>query len=324
MSSDDEISQQDILNFEKEREQIETELQEVFEDVVEDYSSTANILIKFEQWRSTDLAAYAEAYATFCLPKVVSPLVRLNLVFWDPLNETVELEKLDWYRILALYGLHDDETEESLSKDPDIALLPTIIEKLIIPKLTQLVDKCWDPLSSSQTLRLVGTVSRYIRKFPTLGPASKSLNNLFSAILHKMKTALEHDVFIPITPKLAESKSQFFQRQFASGLKLLKNITSWQGILNDNTLKELALQSLLDRYLLSSLKFCMVTDAVQKVRLISLILPRVWLQGTNTPEFKMFSATVLNLHQQLDKNNPLHLESIEILNSILKTLRSQN
>ncbi|KAJ8978174.1 hypothetical protein NQ317_009662 [Molorchus minor] len=300
MSSDDEISQQDILNFDKEKEQIDSELQEVFEDVVEDYSSTANILIKFEQWRSTDLTAYTEAYATFCLPKVVSPLVRLNLVFWDPLNETMELEKLPWYRTLALYGLHDDETEETLALDPDISLLPTIIEKVIVPKLTQLVDKCWDPLSSSQTLRLVGIVSRYIRRFPSLGPASAPLHNLF-----------------------ADSKSPFFQRQFSSGLKLLKNITSWQGILNDNTLKELALTSLLNRYLLSALKFCVITDAVQKVRLISLILPRIWLQGS-TPEFKMFSVGVLNLHQQLDKDNPMHLEPIETLNSIIKTLRSQN
>lgn len=320
MSSDDEISQQDILNFDKEREQIETEVQEVFVDVVEDYSSAANILIKFEQWRETDITAYTEAYATLCLPKVVSPLVRLNLVFWDPLNESVELEKLDWYRTLALYGLHDDETEATLAKDPDINLLPKIIEKVIIPKLTQLVDRCWDPLSSSQTLRLVGIVSRYIRRFPTLGPASKSLANLFQAVLHKMKTSLEHDVFIPITPKLAESKSQFFQRQFASGLKLLKNITSWQGILNDNILKELALTSLLNRYLLSAIKFCLLTDAVQKIKLISLILPRVWLQS-NTNELKMLLTTSLNLVQQLDKNNPLHLESIETINGIIKTLR---
>ncbi|CAG9863520.1 unnamed protein product [Phyllotreta striolata] len=323
MSSDDEISQQDILLFDKEREQIQAELEEVFEDVVEEYSTSASILIRFEKWRSNDLTAYSEAYASFCLPKVVSPLVRLNLVFWDPLNEMVELEKLEWYRTLALYGLHDDETEETLAKDPDISLLPSLIDKIIIPKLTQLVDRCWDPLSSSQTLRLVGTISRYIRRFPTLGPASKSLHNLFSAIMHKMKTALEHDVFIPITPKIADSKCQFFQRQFASGLKLLKNITSWQGILNETTLKELALTALLDRYLLSALKFCSLIDAVQKVRLISLILPRVWLQG-NTPEFKNFTNSVMNLHQQLDKNNPVHLEPIETVTSILKTLRSQN
>ncbi|KAF7278966.1 PAX3- and PAX7-binding protein 1 [Rhynchophorus ferrugineus] len=321
MSSDDEMSQQDMLFFDKEKQEIEQELQEIFEDVVDDYSSTANILIRFEHWRSKDLSAYNDAYATLCLPKVVSPLIRLNLIFWDPLNETTDIEKTEWYRTLALYGLHDNESEHSLSKDPDINLLPTVIEKVLVPKLSQLIDRCWDPVSSSQTLRLVGTVGRFIRKYPTLGPSSKSLVNLFNGILHKMQVALENDVFIPITPKLADSKNQFFQRQFASGLKLLKNITSWQGVINDSKLKELALNSLLNRYLLSALKFCALTDAVQKVRLISQVLPRIWLQES-IPEFKMFNTTVNNLHQQLDKNNPLHLESIGILNGIIKTLRS--
>lgn len=321
MSSDDEIMQQDLLNFDKEREQIEGEAEKVFEDVVDDYSSITNILIRFEQWRETDMGTYTDAYATLCLPRVVGPLLRLQLIFWDPLADSVEIEKLEWYRTLALYGLHDDETEIDLSGDPDINLLPTIVEKIIIPKLEKLVDRCWDPLSSSQTLRLVGILSRYIRRFPTLGPASKSLQVLFNAVLHKLKSALENDVFIPITFKLSESKSSFFQRQFASGLKLLRNITSWQGILNDKTLKDLAIHALLNRYLLSAVKVCQVTDAVSKVGLISHILPRIWLQG-NIPQLQMFSTCVTNLAQQLDKENPLHLESIETLSNVLKSLKS--
>lgn len=323
MSSDDEIPQQDMINSEKEKEQLEAEIREVFDDVIDDYSSVASILIRFEQWRETDFSAYTEAYATLCLPRVVAPLVRLNLIFWDPLNDCVELEKMEWYRTLALYGLHDDETETTLSRDPDINLLPVVVEKLIISKLSQLVDKCWDPLSSSQTLRLIGVLSRYIRRFPSLGPDSQSLNNLFNGILHKLKQSLEHDVFIPIIPKLAESKSPFFQRQFASGLKLLRNITSWQGILNDSILKDLALNSLLNRYLLSAVKFCQLTDAVAKIGLINLILPRVWLQS-NTTHLQMYSICVNNFSQQLDKDNPLHLESIETLSNILKTLRPCN
>ncbi|XP_018323423.1 PAX3- and PAX7-binding protein 1 [Agrilus planipennis] len=321
MSSDDEISQQDMLGFDKDREQMELEIQAVLEDVIDDFSSIANILIKFEQWKETDVTAYNEAYGTLCLPRIVTPLIRLDLLFWDPLTESMELEKLDWYRTLALYGLHDNETENDLNKDPDVSLLPKVIDKVVVPKLTQLVDRCWDPLSSSQTLRLVGTISRYIRRFPTLGPASKSLQNLFNAILHKLKEALEHDVFIPIVPKFAETKMPFFQRQFASGLKLLRNITSWQGILNDNTLKDLALNSLLNRYLLSAIKICQLTDAVNKMGLISHILPRIWLQN-NTIHLEMFSMCVTNLGQQLDKNNPLHLESIETLSNIIKSLRN--
>lgn len=321
MSSDEEMSQQDMLFFDKERQEIEQELQEIFEDVVEDYSSIVNILIRFEHWRSKDSAAYNEAYASLCLPKVVSPLVRLKLVLWHPLAETKEIEKMDWYRTLALYGLHDDETESGLAKDPDVCLLPNIVDKVLVPKLSNIVDSCWDPLSSSQTLRLVGCVGRLVRKYPTLSPDSKNLVNLFNAVLHKMKQALDHDVFIPVTPKISDSKNQFFQRQFACGLKLLKNITSWQGIINDAKLKDLALNALLNRYLLSALKFCSLTDAGQKMRLISQILPRVWLQE-NPHEFKMFMLAISNLQQQLDKNNPLHLESIDILNGIVKTLRS--
>ncbi|XP_066143774.1 PAX3- and PAX7-binding protein 1 [Euwallacea fornicatus] len=321
MSSDEEMSQQDLLFFDKEKQEVEQELQDIFEDVVDDYSSLVNILIRFEHWRSKDPAAYHEAYASLCLPKVVSPMIRFNLIFWNPLTESKELEKLEWYRTLALYGLHDDETESTLAKDPDINLLPSIVEKILVPKVTNLVDSYWDPLSSSQTLRLVGCVGRFIRKYPTLGPESMLLANLFNAIFHKMKASLDNDVFIPVTPKIADSKNQFFQRQFASGLKLLKNITSWQGIINETKLKELALNSLLNRYLLSALKFCSLTDAAMKVRLISQVLPRVWLQES-PPEFKMFTMAIANLQQQLDKNNPLHLESIDILSGIMKTLRS--
>lgn len=66
---------------------------------------------------------------------------------------------------------------------------------------SDLVEKCWDPMSSSQTLKLVGMIGRYIRKYPSLGPSSKALNNLFNAILDKLKASVEHDIFIPIFPK---------------------------------------------------------------------------------------------------------------------------
>lgn len=70
-----------------------------------------------------------------------------------------------------------------------------------------------------------------------------------------MKAALENDVFIPIFPKqLQEAKSSFFQRQFCSALKLLRNFLMWQGILSDIALKEIAILSLLNRYLLLGIR----------------------------------------------------------------------
>lgn len=321
MSSDDEVPDQETLMFQTQKEQILLDVSEVFADVVDDFSSVGSILSHFEQWRETDMSAYMEAYASMCLPRIVSPLLRLGLVFWDPLTDTDDLDKYKWYSTLMLYGMQKNETEESLLTDPDVNLVPTVVEKIIVPKLTQLVEKCWDPMSSSQTLRLIGIVGRYVRRYPSLGPASKALNSLFTAVLDKLKSAVEHDVFIPIFSKqMLESKSPFFQRQFASGLKLLRNVTSWQGIINDQMLKDLALGALLNRYLLNGLRICQLTDAVSKAGLISHILPRIWLQS-DLQQLQMFTNFVTQLAAQLDKDNPLHMESVETVASILKSLR---
>lgn len=56
-------------------------------------------------------------------------------------------------------------------------------------------------MSTSQTLRLVGTINRLIKEYPSLNDTSKQLETLFNAILDKIKAAVENDVFIPIFPK---------------------------------------------------------------------------------------------------------------------------
>lgn len=63
-----------------------------------------------------------------------------------------------------------------------------------------LVAECWDPLSTTQTLRLVGFINRLGREFP-LSSSNKQLKKLFESILERMRLALENDVFIPIFPK---------------------------------------------------------------------------------------------------------------------------
>lgn len=67
--------------------------------------------------------------------------------------------------------------------------------------LTELIEKSWDPLSSTQTLNLVTLIRRMIENYPSLKPTSKYMKNLFTAILDRMKLSLENDVFIPIFPK---------------------------------------------------------------------------------------------------------------------------
>lgn len=64
-------------------------------------------------------------------------MIRLKLVMWNPLDENcTELDRMDWYAMTMKYGWVADETEESLSSDPDVRLIPVLIEKIILPKIT--------------------------------------------------------------------------------------------------------------------------------------------------------------------------------------------
>ncbi|XP_044740539.1 PAX3- and PAX7-binding protein 1 isoform X2 [Chrysoperla carnea] len=322
MSSDDEFPEQDNILYKQQKDQVLESVEQVFSDVIEDFSSLSSILERFESWRQTDFTAYSEAYASLVLPKIVGPILRLQILSWDPFNSNCsDLEQYHWMKTLMTYGLTSSETEETLRADPDINLVPAIVDKIIILKLKDLVEQTWDPMSSSQSLRLVGLIGRFVRRYPTLGPGSQRLQDLFTAIVDKIQQAVEHDVFIPIFPKqVLETKSSFFQRQFNSAVKLLGNITCWQGTLADHVLKDLAINSLLNRYLLSGLRVCQLIDAVSKAQLIINALPRIWLQSDVKEDLRMFIMCITQFSGQLNSDNPLHLESLEILSSIKNTL----
>ena len=57
-------------------------------------------------------------------------------------------------------------------------------------------------MSSSQTLRLVGLLRKYVNETPTLGPKSRHLEALLQGIVDKLKSAVDNDVFIPINLKM--------------------------------------------------------------------------------------------------------------------------
>lgn len=69
--------------------------------------------------------------------QILGPMLRLNLLTWNPFDEnSFDLERMDWYEVTMKYGFNENETEATLIDDPDIRLVPTLIEKIILPKIT--------------------------------------------------------------------------------------------------------------------------------------------------------------------------------------------
>lgn len=69
---------------------------------------------------------------------------------------------MEWYTSLASYSLARDNKNDlaELERDPDRKLLTLVIEKVLLVKISGLVGSAYDPMSTTQTLKLTGTLAR--------------------------------------------------------------------------------------------------------------------------------------------------------------------
>lgn len=312
LSSDDEETSTDITSFNMERDRIIRESKKVFEDVVEDFHSLDYIKSHFEVWRKEYANTYRDAYIGLCLPKLFNPLVRLQLITWNPLEaQCANFEYMLWFESLLFYGFEENSTLQK--GDGDIGLLPAIVEKVILSKLSVLAEQVWDPLSSSQTTRFVSFIHRLLKGYPTvLHGDNRYTQELLKTIVLRTRRTLDEDVFLPLYPKnILENKNSgpylFYQRQFWSCVKLLGNILQWDGILSMSSLKDLALDSTLNRYILSALQ---TTDTweenIQKCQKVVECLPSHWfsgLKGQQTlPQLEPFCRYLTHLANSIHRS----------------------
>ncbi|CAG0917312.1 unnamed protein product [Notodromas monacha] len=276
MSSDDEETDVDMKKMQQELGLIQQDARGVFADTIDDFCLFRNIKEKFREWKAKDEDSYKNAFVPLCLPKIFSPLVRLGLLFWNPLEaDCEEIESMEWFTELISYCANED-----LNKDPDVKLVSFVVERTVLPKLSNLISQVWDPLSTSKTLRLVTLVKRLTEEYPSVTGKSKHLQNLLKAIIERMKGTIESDIFIPLYQKtIFTSRPEagaFLNRQFWTCAKALGNFVSWQGIISDKTLQTIAVDSLVNRYMLLALSQSI------SVFPISSSLPRCWFAGGNS------------------------------------------
>ncbi|XP_037984096.1 PAX3- and PAX7-binding protein 1 isoform X2 [Motacilla alba alba] len=312
LSSDDEETSTDITNFNLERDRILKESSKVFEDVLESFYSIDCIKSQFEAWRSKYFASYKDAYIGLCLPKLFNPLIRLQLLTWTPLEgKCRDFETMLWFESLLFYGC---EEQEQVKDDADISLLPTIVERVVLPKLTVISENIWDPFSTTQTSRMVAIVQKLIDGYPSVVNAeNKNTQMLLKALLLRMRRTLDDDVFMPLYPKnILENKNSgpylFFQRQFWSSVKLLGNFLQWYGILSNKTLQELSIDGLLNRYILMAFQNSEYgEDSIKKAQSVLACFPKQWftnLTGDKTiSQLENFCRYLVHLADTIYRNS---------------------
>nr|DBA25709.1 TPA: hypothetical protein GDO54_010069 [Pyxicephalus adspersus] len=328
MSSDDELTADVENNLQRSRENILAECKTIFEDVHEDFCRVRNILRKFDDWRVRFPESYYDAYISLCLNKILNPLVRLQLIGWNPLEDVTELDQMPWYCDLEDFCFPKEEHEDNTDQNSDHKVLSAVIEKTIVPRVSALVEHVWDPLSSKQTDRLVCFCKTHVLQ----NESSKIVKDLIACLVSRLRKAIEDDVYIPIYPKrVLEDKNslhfRFRERQFWSAVKLLGNVAQWDGFLEEEALQELSLDKLLNRYLLLVLLNAEPNhETVSKCSKIVECLPQSWFKGleggSSLAKLANFSRHMEQCIHALHKQNDR--DSMETLTSLLLKIKAEN
>lgn len=312
MSSDDELSSADTVDFQKSRGDILQNHKKIFEDVHDDFCNIQNILLKFQQWREKFPDSYYEAFISLCIPKLLNPLIRFQLIDWNPLKfDSIGLKQMPWFT--SIKEFIDSSMEDSKKKNSsDKKILSAVINKAVIPRLSDFVEFIWDPLSTSQTTSLIRQCKMILEEHSTCeNEDSKGKQDLLKRIVLRMKKAIEDDVFIPLYPLSAienrtSPHAKFQERQFWSGLKLFHNILLWNGLIPEDTLQELGLGKLLNRYLIVALNAIPGPDVVKKCNQIAAYLPEEWFQNsamrTSIPQLENFIQFLLQSAHKLSRS----------------------
>ncbi|GAA55140.1 GC-rich sequence DNA-binding factor [Clonorchis sinensis] len=268
-STDDEEPQAVIAKRKADIDALLVDATALFEDVVEEFCDLPLILSRFARWHSDFPESYAEVYVALCLPQLFAPIIRLQLIGWNPIAQTCDpLEEMSWFSdlldfsCLPVDGVKLEPTAkengDAFTLNPDLKVLPLTVEKVLLERLNELVEAAWDPLSRRESERLVAIMRNLTANYPTVRVGSRPTEQLFTTIVKRLEVTVQEDIFIPLYSKhVMQSRQsaafQFFERQLRIGIKMLKNILLWHGLISTEALQHVSLTCLVNRYLLVGL-----------------------------------------------------------------------
>lgn len=78
----------------------------ILSDVVDEFSEMANIVGRFKQWKTQYSGAYQQAFGGESLLKIITPLVKLQLLPWNPLaTDSIAFQNLNFMSAVATYDV---------------------------------------------------------------------------------------------------------------------------------------------------------------------------------------------------------------------------
>ncbi|TKR64152.1 hypothetical protein L596_024734 [Steinernema carpocapsae] len=325
LSSDDEETNSQLTLYKDTTESVVRQSGDVFIDVVDEFIDICRICDNFVKWLAVDEDSFSQAYISAYIPKLVSPILRHQLIDWNPLlSNDRTLSSMNWYKRLLAVGT--DGLGVDMNHDEIVGIIPSVVQKCVLPRVIRLMKECYDPMSLQQSRNVGHLISQLVDDFPTLTATTKEVKLLLKSIHEAIKSSLEEDLFMPLFTRDAlvnvnTGCAAFMNRQFWSAVKAIHCIKSFSSLFSEETIQTLILDGVVNRVINLALQ-CLwphsqEAENVLKCREIIKVLPKEWFPARNLSAFRslcsLFSAMAREYH---DSNRSFSSELKKFVNAV--------
>lgn len=335
LSSDDEETQSQLVFYSETQSSAEQSAKDLFFDTEDDFCQIQFIISRILKWLAIDEDSFEKAYVSLCLPKLLGPFIRLQMLNWRPLkNDSPPLHSFPWYKHLLLAGL-DNSGLENIEHSVLVQLIPNVVEKVIFPKIARIIREQWDPLSLSESTNLGNLLRSLVNDYPIASSKSKRMNEILDGLHSKIRDVLENDTFVPLYSKDAIEAvetgcAEFMDRQFWKSIKIIRSILCFRGILSDLFLEELVMEGLVNRCVVMSLQFASISSPTIIPKCLALCsqIPVDWLsqkrRSSNTYRpLEILLKQAIEAHRQRDRKFAEQIQNFVNLLSV-STIKTEN
>jgi len=208
------------------------DVERIFRDADDEFKSLDTVKAKLEQLKRDYQQAYENTYISLSVPSLFAPYVRVELLEWK-FREQPQLSAMRWYMVLSEYGLFGNIKED----DPDLDVIPKIVENVVTPYITDYLFTAWNPLSARQ----FESASRLVREvLDHVDGKLQKPQKMLSTVLDRFHNLINLHHKYAITPNVDDKghkQWEFCQLQYWKALKILRQLIKWRGLLSEDVIK---------------------------------------------------------------------------------------
>lgn len=216
----------------------------IFSDAADEFKTVHVIKSKLELLKKRFPQAYTDTYISLSVPLLFAPYVRVELLQWD-FMKLPRLDSLAWYKDLQDYGLFGDVSED----DPDLDVVPKLVEKVVTPFITNYFYSTWDPISTAQSSAARTLVREVMDHVDGKLPNPQKLLSTIMDRFHNVVNMHAKFSTVPTATDKEHSQWVFCETRCWRAVKLVRQLVQWRETISDTIIKALAISHITDNVL---------------------------------------------------------------------------